>query len=248
MNLEAIENSHSEDTSYPNELNENQKSYLSELFLTEQEWSLLSVDKQEELLSAISERMDEFGDNVSKETLQSELPDYMKDSFISFEQVERRQGLTLEERQDIRERTGWTNKIVDFIQSKEEAEIYINAHLKEGIVNGKAALLNPLIHGDDYNCRDTWFGLEHPDYKEWSNADLMGEGFPPHDSNGDSFELHHIGQNPNSPLAELTYNQHHSDGNFKILHTNFSETSINRNSFESEKSEYWQSRYKDFSC
>lgn len=144
------------------------------------------------------------------------------------------QGLTEEEKKEIKEKTGWSDKIVDAIRTKEEAQIYIDAGLVEGEVNGKPALLQPRINGDAYN-ESKW-----PD---WSNKDLAEEGYPPRDENGRPYELHHIGQNPDSPLAELTHEQHHCNGNFKTLHT-FEESSIDRLEFNKERRVYWEERSK----
>ena len=47
------------------------------------------------------------------------------------------EGLTDQEKQEIKEKTGWSDKIVDAIRSKEEAQIYIDAGLVEGDDNGK---------------------------------------------------------------------------------------------------------------
>ena len=74
-------------------------------------------------------------------------------------------------------------------------------------------------------------------------ANLMGEGYPPHDVNGDPYELHHIGQLTDSPLAELTWAQHHDGGNFEVLHTFDDYSDIGRGEFAREKSEYWKARY-----
>lgn len=149
-------------------------------------------------------------------------------------QEKKLEGLTDEEKQEIKEKTGWSDKIVDAIRSKEEAQIYIDAGLVEGEVNGKLALLQPSIDGKE--CND-------PKWPDWNNKELAEEGYPPRDKNGRPYELHHIGQNPDSPLAELTYEQHHSDGNFKVLHT-FDESSIDRTQFNKERKEYWSERSK----
>lgn len=145
-----------------------------------------------------------------------------------------REGLTDEEKNEIKEKTGWSDQIVDAIRSKEEAQIYIDAGLVEGEINGKPALLQPNIDGGA--CNDA-------KWPEWSNKDLAEEGYPPRDEKGRPYELHHIGQNPDSPLAELTFEQHHCNGNFKTLHT-FEETSIDRIEFNKERREYWQERSK----
>ena len=149
-------------------------------------------------------------------------------------QATKSEGLTEQEKQEIKEKTGWSDKIVDAIRTKEEAQIYIDAGLVEGEVNGKPALLQPKIDGKACN---------EPKWPDWNNKDLAEEGYPPRDKNGRPYELHHIGQNPDSPLAELTYEQHHSDGNFKILHT-FDESSIDRVQFNKERKEYWKERSK----
>lgn len=143
-------------------------------------------------------------------------------------------GLTDEEKNEIKEKTGWSDKIVDAIRTKEEAQIYMDAGLVEGEVNGKPALLQPRIDGSA--CNDSkWPNI--------TNKELAEEGFPPRDAKGRPYELHHIGQNPDSPLAELTYDQHHSNGNFKILHT-FDDSSIDRLEFNKERRTYWKERSK----
>lgn len=146
----------------------------------------------------------------------------------------KKEGLTDKEKQDIKEKTGWSDKIVDAIRSMDEAQIYMDAGLVEGEINGKPALLQPKIDGSACN-ESKW-----PD---WSNKELAEEGYPPRDDNGRPYELHHIGQNPDSPLAELTYEQHHCNGNFKILHT-FDESTIDRMEFNRERAEYWMERSK----
>ncbi|MBD5361076.1 MAG: hypothetical protein HDR87_10275 [Bacteroides sp.] len=141
--------------------------------------------------------------------------------------------LTKEDRIKLKERTGWSDAIVDAIRTKEEAEIYENAGLVEGKVNGKPALLQPDLKP---NAR---YDKNWPD---WTNKDFAGEGYPPRTADGKPIELHHIGQNPDSPLAELTYEQHHKNGNFKKLHT-FDDSKIDRGDFKSERVQYWLDRY-----
>ena len=137
----------------------------------------------------------------------------------------------------LQERTGWSDSIFRAIGSEEEARIYIEAGLVEKTVNDRQALTNPAIDGRAYNCRKEWFKEKFADYdrwKDWNNADLMGEGFPPRDENGDPYELHHIGQRQDSPFAELTYWQHMTDGNNAILHPK-RESEIDRQQFDREK-------------
>lgn len=154
--------------------------------------------------------------------------------------------LTAAQQQDIMRRTGWSMAVVGYIRTMAEAELYIEAGLTEMYVNEKVALIQPSI--DPKFVMPEWWVKEHGEsWRGWTNADLMGEGYPPHDEKGDPYELHHIGQLSDSPLAELTWHQHHEDGNFGILHTFDDNSDIERPEFVGVKSQYWQARFKNFS-
>ena len=159
--------------------------------------------------------------------------------------------LSIIEKTAIRLRTGWSMAIVDVLKSKEEADVYMRAGLKEERVGGRPALIRSDIDWSDYSIRrNTWLREKLADYDKWAeynNADLIGEGYPPRDRNGDPYELHHIGQRQDSPFAELTWAEHMGDGNNTILHQMGKESEIDREVFESEKSAYWQSRFQAFS-
>lgn len=139
-------------------------------------------------------------------------------------------------RKKIQQMTGWSDALVNAIRTEEEARIYMKAGLKEMIVNGKPALIQPRID-PDYLMPEWWIREYGENWRGWSNSDLMGEGYPPHDENGDPYELHHIGQLTTSPLAELTWAQHHEDGNYAILHTFDDYSDIDRSAFEDEKAD-----------
>lgn len=158
--------------------------------------------------------------------------------------------LSFLEKTQLKLRTGWSSSIIDCIGSMAEAEIYVKARLKEAVVGGRLALVRTDIDWSAFNCRAEWLKQKLADYQKWkdyNNADLIGEGYPPRDSNGDPYELHHIGQHQDSPFAELTWAEHMGDGNNTILHQAGKESEIDRGLFEQEKSQYWQSRYKLFS-
>ena len=141
----------------------------------------------------------------------------------------------------------WSKAITDYIASPEEAAIYAKAGLVEAVVGGRPALIRQDIDWDDYSCRHEWLKKKLADWDSWkdyNNADLIGEGYPPRDKNGDPYELHHIGQHQNSPFAELTWAEHMGDGNNTILHQAGKESEIDRQQFEKEKSAYWQARYE----
>lgn len=157
--------------------------------------------------------------------------------------------LTIEQQNLLHNQTGWSDNVISHIRSMEEAAIYMKAGLVERNIGGRVALIREDINWSDYSIRrNTWLKEYLTDWDKWAeynNADLIGEGFPPRDANGDPYELHHIGQEQDSPFAELTWNEHMGDGNNPILHTSH-ESKIYRDQFDKEKSLYWQARFKAF--
>jgi hypothetical protein len=162
--------------------------------------------------------------------------------------------MTTQEKQALRLRTGWCDEIVNCIGSMAEAEIYIRANLQARQIGGRWALCRKDIDWSDFSIRrNTWLktSTQKPlkDYDRWAeynNADLIGEGFPPRDPNGDPYELHHIGQQQDSPFAELTWVEHMGGGNNTILHQAGKESEIDRGQFDYEKSAYWKARFAAF--
>ena len=159
--------------------------------------------------------------------------------------------LSVVERNSIRESTGWSEIILDSISSIDEALIYMKAGLQEKNIGGRIALVRSDINWSDFSVkRNVWLRNKLSDYDKWAeynNADLIGEGFPPRDYNGDPYELHHIGQQQDSPFAELTWAEHMGDGNNVILHKMGKDSEIDRAHFDKEKTLYWTSRYQAFS-
>lgn len=143
---------------------------------------------------------------------------------------EGREGLNDEEKEKLRELTGWSDEILDAIDSWEEAEIYMKAGLKEVEINGKKCLIR-----DDID-------LDQEDEDGITNRERMERGRPPITNDGEEIELHHIGQKQNSPLAELTMEQHRGVGNDTILHDKIKETEIDRNEFGKERRDHWKNR------
>ena len=143
---------------------------------------------------------------------------------------EGKEGLTDEQKEKLRELTGWSDEILDAIGSWEEAEIYMKADLKEVEIKGKKCLIR-----DDID-------LDQTDEDGITNRERMERGRPPITKEGEEVELHHIGQKQNSPLAELTMEQHRGVGNDTILHDKTKETEIDRNEFRKERREHWKDR------
>lgn len=121
--------------------------------------------------------------------------------------------LSDEEKKHIKEETGWSDEIVDCIQSMKQYEVYKQADLHEGEVNGRKCLMKNI----DMDYRDPKTGK--------TNQELMADGKQPVDSkSGEKIELHHMGQDYNSPFAELAENSEHGDGKHAILHVKAGES------------------------
>ena len=168
-----------------------------------------------EVLIPNSEILSQVKENYNKETN---------------ENTETKKELTDEEKQKIKEETGWSDEIVDSISSMKEYEIYKNAGLEEREINGKKCLVRKDID------------LEQKDSMGRTNAERMEKGLPPLDKNGRPIELHHIGQKSDSPLAELTTSEHRGKGNDTVLHDKKKESEIDREKFAEERSEHWKNR------
>lgn len=146
-----------------------------------------------------------------------------------------KKGLTQEEKNIIREETGWSDEVISSIRSFEEYKIYKEAGLVEGEVNGKKCLVRSDI---DWEQKDQ-YGV--------TNRERIAEGYAPLDKTGNPIQLHHIGQRANSPLAELTFREHRMGGNDTILHDKTKETEVHGlgNGWDNERKEYWKNRPLD---
>ncbi len=144
-----------------------------------------------------------------------------------------KEGLTDEEKTKIKEETGWSDEIVDAIGSWKEYEIYKNANLVEAEIDGKKCLIRNDI---DWNQKDE-MGR--------TNKERAEQGLSPINKDEKVIELHHIGQHSNSPLAELTQEEHRGKGNDGILHDKTKESEINRQAFAEERSNHWSARAQE---
>ena len=165
--------------------------------------------------------------NPNSEILSQVKENYSKEAN---ESPETRKELSDEEKQRIKEETGWSDEIIDAISSMEEYEIYKKADLEEKEINGKKCLVRKDID------------LEQKDSMGRTNSERMEKGLPPLDKNGRPIELHHIGQKSDRPLAELTTSEHRGKGNDTVLHDKKKESEIDRDKFAEERSEHWKNR------
>lgn len=137
-------------------------------------------------------------------------------------------GLKLNEVAKIQRESKYPIEIIKRISSYDEYNVYKNIKLKPVKVNDKYVLA-PKI---DWKTKDV---------KDMTNKVRCLSGSPPVDKNGVSYEIHHIGQNNDSPFAILTKEQHNKF--YSKLHKNTGayKSEINRDSFVTEKKKFWKS-------
>ncbi len=169
------------------------------------------------------ESVKDFWDDIFSETIEENAEEIADE------------GLTQEEKDLIKQETGWSDEIVDAIRNMDEYKIYKDAGLVEGEVNGKKCLMRADI---DWEQKDQ-FGS--------TNRERVAEGYAPLDKTGRPIQLHHIGQHTDSPLAELTFKEHRTGGNDTILHDKTKETEVHGegNNWDNERKDYWKNRQPD---
>lgn len=202
----------------------------SEKFRSEGEVVLEKLDdiknmNPEQLKEKLYETLDERVDNSDKENNN-------ESSEKADESNETKEGLTDEQKLKIKEETGWSDEIIEYIGSWEEYEIYKKAGLQEVEIGNKKCLIRDDIDWDQV------------DEKGRTNTERVKRGLAPLDKNGDAIQLHHIGQHADSPLAELTFEEHRCNGNDTILHDKSKETETHGegNTWDSERQTYWKDR------
>ncbi len=155
----------------------------------------------------------------------------------------RTEGLTNEEKVKIKEETGWSDEIIENIKNMKQYDILKNAGLMEAEINGRTCLIKENFN-PDYTDED---GI--------SNRDRIARGLAPLDSKtGKPAELHHLGQKADSPLVELTEEEHrtgeYEDGkkNQSLWHDHTIETEVHGegNAWDQERKTYWKVRLKNY--
>lgn len=147
--------------------------------------------------------------------------------------------LTEAQKETIIAETGWSSEIVDCIKNMKQYEILKNAGLIEAEINGRKCLIKEKID------------LDYTDADGVSNRDRIMRGLAPLDSKTNKpLELHHLGQKADSPLVELTEEEHRTgeDENGKknqsLWHDNTLETEVHGegNTWDHERKAHWKAR------
>lgn len=138
-------------------------------------------------------------------------------------------GLTMNEAAAIQKESKYPLDVIKQFSSMEQYEICKSAGLSPQMVNGNIALIRKI----DLNLVDD-MGR--------TNLQRMQQGLAAIDSNGASFELHHIGQHADSTLAMLTKAEHMQGGNNKIWHVFGEATEVHGpgNTWDIQRQEFWK--------
>ena len=138
-------------------------------------------------------------------------------------------GLTMNEAAAIQKESKYPLDVIKQFSSMEQYEICKSAGLSPQMVNGNIALIRKI----DPNLIDD-MGR--------TNLQRMQQGLAAIDSNGASFELHHIGQHADSTLAMLTKAEHMQGGNNKIWHVFGEATEVHGpgNTWDIQRQEFWK--------
>ncbi len=119
-------------------------------------------------------------------------------------------GLAIQDMAAICMNTEYPLEVVKLMRSTEEGAIYFEqAGLYAENINGQTALIRTI----DLSYESELGG------KMVTNLERMKQGYAAIDpASGEAFQLHHIGQNVDSPLAILSHYEHMGGGNNTILH------------------------------
>lgn len=140
-------------------------------------------------------------------------------------------GLTMNEVAAIQKETKWSLDIIKKIHSKAEYEIYKKAGLAATkMPDGTMALLREI----DWNLVDQ-YGR--------TNVQRVLDKLAPIGPDGMPFELHHVGQRADSPLAILTWTEHHKEG-FSILHYKEEGKNVAESVWKKQKEDFWKNVLK----
>lgn len=205
--------------------------------LSDEEMKEIAKQKIEDIKTsgdAVMSKLDDIK-NLTPEQLQEKFNEAIdeqnaENTSEADETDEKPEGLTDEEKAKIKEETGWSDEIIDAIGSMEEYEIYKKAGLVEAEINGKKCLVRTDIDWDQKDAMGR------------TNRERAEQGLSPINKDGKVIELHHIGQHSDSPLAELTTEEHRGQGNDTILHNKTKESEIDRQAFAKERNDHWEAR------
>lgn len=133
---------------------------------------------------------------------------------------------TLKQYAQMQQETGYPLDVIKQFHTMAEYEVFRDANLKTALIGGKTALVK------------TDIDLTRIDAKGRTNLARMKQGLAPLDSDGISFELHHIGQKKDGTLAMLTQKIHDCQAIHGFLER--SEAHVAGTKWNSERGAFWK--------
>lgn len=141
-------------------------------------------------------------------------------------------GLTMNEAAIIQKESKWSLDAIKKIHSIDEYNIYKDANLvPTKLPDGEFVFLRQI----DWTLTDA-YGR--------TNIQRVAANLAPVDATGRPFELHHMGQKADSPLAILSWAEHHSSGNYSVLHYAEQGKDISDAAWTKQKQEIWKAILK----
>lgn len=133
---------------------------------------------------------------------------------------------TMSQYATMQKETGYPLDVIKQFHTMEEYQTFRDANLQSAIVGDRIALIKPDID------------LKRVDAKGRTNWERMLQGLAPQDSNGISYELHHIGQKSDGTLAILTRAEHDNPALHGFL--KISEAHAKGTNWNAERQAFWK--------
>ena len=135
-------------------------------------------------------------------------------------------GFTMNQYAKIQQETGYPLDVIKEFHNMEEYQVFKDAHLEPKMVGNKSALIK------------TDIDLNRVDAKGRTNLQRMKQGLAPQDSQGISYELHHVGQRKDGTLAILSRAEHDNPAIHGFLER--SEAHAAGTNWDAERKAFWQ--------
>ncbi len=133
---------------------------------------------------------------------------------------------TMNQYAQIQQETGYPLDVVKQFHTMDEYKAFRDANLKSTFVNNRSALIK------------TDIDLTRVDAKGRTNLERMQQGLAPQDSNGVSYELHHVGQKKDGTLAILSQTEHDNPAIHGFLEK--TEAHAAGNNWDAERQAFWK--------
>ncbi len=133
---------------------------------------------------------------------------------------------TLNQYAKIQQESGYPLDVIKQFHTMEEYQAFKNANLKPAVVGNKTALVK------------TDIDLTRIDAKGRTNLERMKQGLAPQDSNGVSYELHHVGQKKDGTLAIMSQLEHDNSAIHGFLEK--TEAHAAGTNWDAERKAFWK--------